>query len=161
MTDRLPILAIGLGNKLLRDDGVGLHLVEQLKNRLPESAQYVEYVDGGTQGLALLGVIAQRKSLLILDAVSNKSKSGTVHKLTLQDVMNFKTNKAETAHESSATELLGAAMFVDDIPENVMVVGIEPEELITSLELSDSVVKSIPNALVIAEEIINKFIQAL
>jgi len=60
--DVAPVLALGLGNLLLGDDGIGLRLVEKLaeENGFGDA---VEFVDGGTQGLALLGCLADREAV--------------------------------------------------------------------------------------------------
>ena len=50
---RAPVLVLGLGNLLLSDDAAGLHLKAALAAERGTSDQ-VEFVDGGTQGLALL-----------------------------------------------------------------------------------------------------------
>ena len=75
-----PVLVLGLGNVLLRDEGVGVRVVERLQRayRLPD---YVELVDGGTGGMTLLDVIANRDELLVIDAVKAGHLPGTVVKL--------------------------------------------------------------------------------
>ena len=47
------ILLIGLGNILLRDEGVGVHAIHILKERYHFSPS-LEIIDGGTLGLDLL-----------------------------------------------------------------------------------------------------------
>ena len=66
---KAPILVLGVGNALLRDDGVGLRLLSDLSREGLAWDGEVEFLDGGTQGLALLDRIAGRHALLILDAV--------------------------------------------------------------------------------------------
>ena len=74
-----PILVLGIGNTLLMDDGVGVLLVEEFRCLSSLPADEVEFLDGGTQGLALLGRMAGRRALVILDAVNLGATPGTVH----------------------------------------------------------------------------------
>ena len=63
---RAPILILGIGNILLRDEGVGVRVVEALRGRaLPDT---VELVDGGTGGADLLEVVADRRVVIVVDA---------------------------------------------------------------------------------------------
>jgi len=61
-TARAPVLVLGLGNLLLSDDAAGLHLEAALAAERGPSDQ-VEFVDGGTQGLALLHYLARRRAV--------------------------------------------------------------------------------------------------
>src|SRR5205085_8123532 len=64
-----PILILAVGNQLLSDDGVGIVLLDELsRDRIRGDG--VEFVDGGTQGLALLGQFTGRDAVVILDAVA-------------------------------------------------------------------------------------------
>jgi len=83
-----PVVVLGIGNSLLSDDGAGLVLLEQVRgsDSWPER---VEWVDGGTQGIALLGVLSQRRAAVILDAVQLGSPPGTVHVLGMEDLRRF------------------------------------------------------------------------
>jgi Ni,Fe-hydrogenase maturation factor len=56
--------------------------------------------------------------------------------------------RSTTAHEGNAGELLAAAQLLDELPERVFVVGIEPQRVRTELGLSERVASSIPEALV-------------
>ena len=73
-----PILVLGLGNVLLQDDGVGPALLGLLET-LHGKDDRVQFVDGGTQGLALLGYLSDRQAVLILDAVALGAEPGSVH----------------------------------------------------------------------------------
>lgn len=53
MSDRTPLLVLGLGNVLLEDDGVGTAAVTLLRDRY-DAPPGVRVLDGGTLGLSLL-----------------------------------------------------------------------------------------------------------
>lgn len=62
------VVVMGLGNLLWADEGFGVRVAERLYAHYhwPEE---VEIVDGGTQGLNLLGYVESASHLLILDAI--------------------------------------------------------------------------------------------
>jgi len=68
---------LGLGNVLLKDDGVGVWLVRRLKNRgVPPG---VEVYELGTDIFALFSVARKDRALLLVDAViSGKDPGSTV-----------------------------------------------------------------------------------
>ncbi len=151
--DRAPVLVLGLGNILLRDDGVGPRLVRELYP-LYTNRGGVELIDGGTQGMALLGYLGQRRALVILDAVSCGNAAGAISVLDRRQLMEMRVSRATTAHEGNAGELLAAASLLGDLPEHVWAVGIEPEEVRTGTSLSRTVQAAFDEAREVARKVI-------
>ncbi len=62
------IVVLGVGNILLKDEGVGVRVAEELQRRymFPE---HVSVIDGGTQGLWLMPTIQETDHLIVIDAV--------------------------------------------------------------------------------------------
>lgn len=150
-------LVLGIGNRLLRDDGVGPYLVETLARQWGEGAG-VEFVDGGTQGLSLLGFLTRRPSLLILDACRGGDPPGTVRLFPYPDPL-VSARKSGSAHESNAGELLAAAALTGDLPPRVWILGVEPAKIETGLEFSAPVQSVLPLALACAERAISEKLQ--
>ena len=142
-----PLLVLGVGNLLLCDDGVGLELARRLEGEIA-SAGEVEFVDGGTQGLALLPFLEGRRALLVLDAVSRGSPPGTVH--VLDDPATGRTGPSLAPHGGNASDLLDAARLIGALPARVAVVGVEPAVVHTGTELSPEVRAALPEALAAA-----------
>jgi hydrogenase maturation protease len=141
MTDgSTDVLVLGLGNLLLSDDGLGLRLLEALA----AEGSAAEFLDGGTQGLALLAYLANRRALIILDAVALGAPPGAVHVLQGDAIS---AHHAVTAHGSNALELLAAAHLLGDLPPSVTIIGIEPACIRTGMGLSPVVEAAIPEAL--------------
>jgi hydrogenase maturation protease len=130
---------------LLGDDGVGLALLERLKALHPWGA-CVELLDGGTQALALLGQLEDRRAVLILDAVALGAPPGTVHVLEGEALLGT-GRRAGTAHEGNAGELLRAALLLGQLPVYVCAVGVEPERVGTGIGLSGAVSAALDGAL--------------
>jgi hydrogenase maturation protease len=154
---KAPVLVLGVGNALLRDDGVGLRLLADLSPDGRSRGAEIEFLDGGTQGLALLGRIASRRALLILDAVNLGAASGTVH--VLREWRDCAARSA-TAHESNVSELLAVSTLLGECPEKVAIVGIEPLRIATGMELSDLVAQALPRAIEAARGLLVKLTDA-
>jgi hydrogenase maturation protease len=138
-----PVLVLGVGNALLGDDGAGLLVLAELERGADKWGSQVEFLDGGTQGLALLGSIAGRRVLLVLDAVALGAEPGTVHVLR---GWSHAGGRASTAHESNVAELLQTSMLLGECPQQVTVIGIEPARNATGMGLSDAVAKAVGEA---------------
>jgi hydrogenase maturation protease len=141
-----PILVLGLGNMLLSDDGVGPALLQELAGNESHWKGEVEFLDGGTQGLALLGQLSGRRGLIIVDALRKGAAPGTVYRLTLPELREVTPGRASSGHESNAGELLAAAELLDELPDRLFVVGVEPEKMTTGVGLSRAVQEALPAA---------------
>jgi len=142
-----PLLVLGLGNELLGDDGFGPVLVREIERKYGESAAEVECLDGGTQGLALLGRISRRKALIVLDALMTGQTPGTVSVFAGEEIFQRSCHRSTTAHEGNAGELLAAARLLQELPEQIFLVGMEPQTIRTQLGLSKAVEDALPVAL--------------
>jgi len=150
-----PVLVLGVGNVLLGDDGVGPRLVRELQ-ALYSGVPAVECLDGGTQGLALLAYFDRRQSLIIVDAVSGGGCPGEVSVFDRAALLASNGTRATTAHEGNASELLACAHLLDELPERVFLVGVQPERIQTELALSESVAKALPEAFTRACQVIEQ-----
>jgi len=149
-----PILVLGVGNALLGDDGAGLLLLSELALDHEDWGDGVEFLDGGTQGLALLDRIADRRALLVLDAVALGAEPGTVHVLNR---WNRSDVRASTAHESNVAELLQTSTLLGECPHHVTIVGIEPERIATGIGISAPVASAMGCALAAARRELSRF----
>ena len=149
-----PVLVLGLGNILLGDDGVGPALLKRVRDKY-DTVPEVECIDGGTQGMALIGYLAERSTLVLLDALSTGKAPGEVTVLGKDEILTLGSSRATTAHEGNAGELLTVAHLLGELPEHVFLIGVEPERLRTELGLSASVAAALPAASACACQIID------
>ena len=147
---RCPVLVLGVGNILLRDEGVGVRVIEQMqKMRLPDD---VELVDGGTAGADLLDVLAERRKIIVIDAVQADCEPGTVLRFTTDDLVR-PDGVGMSLHELGLGEALTMIRQLGCEPKDVVVFGIKPKNIECGLELSQEVAASVPRVvkLVLAE----------
>ncbi len=143
---RAPVLVLGLGNLLLSDDAAGLHLLAALAAERGAS-DAVELVDGGTQGLALLHYLSGRRAVLVLDAVGLGAVPGSIHVLRGSAIDGLRVQRATTAHEGNALELLATARLLGDVAAEIVVLGVEPANIGTGIGLSPQVEAAMPAAI--------------
>jgi hydrogenase maturation protease len=155
---RAPILVLGVGNTLLGDDGVGPAVIHQFFQMKEDRwKDRVEFLDGGTQGLALLGHLSGREAIIVVDALSMGAPAGGAKILNLCEVFRMGVNHANSSHEGNAGELLAMAKVLGELPDRVFVVGVEPQSIETRCGLSESV----HNALPIAAKLVRKLLAEL
>jgi hydrogenase maturation protease len=146
-----PLLILGVGNVLLQDEGVGIHLARALEpepDLLPRGASVV---DGGTLGLELLPLVEDAAALLVLDALNVGAEAGAVRVLRGDDLTTaFGTRMSP--HQVGAGDLLAVARLTGVLPPAVALVGIQPEVIGYGLDLSPTVAAALPGALVAARE---------
>ncbi len=130
-------LVLGVGNLLLSDDGVGIHAIQRLHaaQLFPEE---VQVVDGGTCGLDLLQFLEGIERLIIIDAAQMGRPPGTVVRLEGEQVPAYLALKT-SPHEIGLPELLFAAKLTNIYPAQVVIFGVQPESLETSLGLTPAV----------------------
>lgn len=148
----MKVLVLGVGNLLLSDEGLGVRAVEELKKRysFPEG---VELMDGGTLGIDLLYFMEGVEKLLIIDAILGGKPHGSLYKFKGDEALVYFKGKKLSAHDIGILEVLALAELTEKLPKEVVVLGMEPESLEISLELSPSIKKNFNRFL---EEIIEQ-----
>lgn len=140
----MKVIVLGLGNILLRDEGVGVRVIEALAQRYVLPAG-VEVVDGGTVGMDLLDTLAGCDHLLICDAVKTGVPPGSVVKLVDGQVPAlFQTRYSP--HQIGLSEVLATLTLTDEAPAAVTLIGIVPADLDLGIELSPLVAAAVQPA---------------
>ena len=155
-----PVLLLGLGNPLMSDDGAGQEILAQLESEATAWGSRVEFMDGGSQGLALLGKFDGRKAVVFLDAIRLGDKAGAVHVLDGAELVSLGGGHATTAHEGSAPQILAALQLLGEVPRQVTMVGIEPAEIKTGIGLSAAVEANVGVAASFARMAITRVLSA-
>ena len=86
----MNITILGIGNLLLRDDGVGVHAIRKLQHEY-EFPGTVTLLDGGTKGLDLLPFLEQSDKVLIIDAANFKKEPGTIDVIEGENIGCYKS----------------------------------------------------------------------
>jgi hydrogenase maturation protease len=121
-------LILGIGNVLWADEGFGIRTIETLHARycFPDT---VRIMDGGTQGIFLLPWVRNAKRLLIFDAIDFGLAPATLKVIRNDDVPRFMGAKKVSMHQAGFQEVLSSADLVGDLPEELVLIGVQPELL--------------------------------
>jgi hydrogenase maturation protease len=151
-TPLAPLAVVGIGNVLRSDDGVGVRVIEGLRalvdgdvdgTRLPVGTQLV---DGGTLGLDILRIVRDVRGIVIVDAVCLGAPAGTV---TVHDEPAIEAAAASDGGRIAGAvgELLSIGRLMGWLPEPVVLVGIEVEDLGLGIGLTPDVARAVPVAI--------------
>ena len=141
MENKKSILILGIGNLLLKDEGVGVHVVNRLKDMpLPPD---VEVMDGGTMGIDLLYYIEGREKVVVIDTAKAGDPPGTVYRFT-DNELTEKREFLRTAHGIDFSDVVKTARMLGTKPDEIIFIGVEPEDMSEGLELSPLIEKRIP-----------------
>ncbi len=136
------IVVLALGNLLRRDEGLGIRALQRLQEtcELPER---VLLVDGGTLGLELLSYLEDADRLLILDAALTDGPAGTLLRATGDDIPAFLGIRT-SPHEVGLADLLAVAHLRGVAPDEIVLLGMQPDTIELGWELSPSVAAHLP-----------------
>ena len=130
----MNILVLGLGNILLSDEGVGVRIVEAF-DAAHDVHEDVELLDGGTSGMELLDMVADRDCLIVADAVNADGPAGRLIRLEGDDIkVLFETRFSP--HQLGLSDMLAALCLIGKAPRRVVIIGVVPQNLSLGLELS-------------------------
>lgn len=160
----MKILILGIGNPILTDDAVGILVVRQL------NGVDADVEEAATGGLAILDFIRGYDRVIIVDAVKRGTETrkgrSTRKRWKPGEVSVLKENEMKRAlHASSTHDLsfleavqLGRALFPEEMPSEIIVIGIEVQDTETFSETpTDFVQKAIPKAVNLVKELLEKW----
>jgi hydrogenase maturation protease len=139
-------LVLGLGNTLLADDGVGVHVVRRLTADAA-TPPWVRAVDGGTAGFRLTSILGDAGDLLIIDAADFSAAPGAI--LLLDEGVlaeHVARAKKTSAHEAGLADLLGLMRMEEFSFRHLAVLAIQPRIIDWGERLSDEVAKAVAPA---------------
>ncbi|MFN3750863.1 MAG: HyaD/HybD family hydrogenase maturation endopeptidase [Thiobacillus sp.] len=123
----MKTLVLGIGNILLTDEGIGVHVLQALESELGNRDD-VTLLDGGTLSFTLAGPIRDADALIVVDAANIKNHAGEWALLEGDDMDAFlMNNRKASAHEVGLTDLRAIAMLSGHWPEKRALVGIRPQ----------------------------------
>lgn len=142
----MQTLVLGIGNTLLKDEGVGVHVVRALREQAP-LAEGVDYVDGGTLSFTLAEPIAQAEALIVVDAAQLQAQPGTL-RLFVGDEMDayLSSNRKASVHEVGLADLMAIAKLTGRWPARRALLAIQPKQIEWGEQCSAEVAAAVPEA---------------
>jgi hydrogenase maturation protease len=133
-------LIVGIGNVLMGDEGVGVHVIRALETMtLPEG---VECLDGGTGGMHLLEFLQRPQRIIMVDATDDGGAPGTIRRLRPRYARDYP--RSLTAHDIGLKDVLDALYLLGQVPDvTLFTVSIEPPGALGT-DLSPPVAAQVP-----------------
>jgi hydrogenase maturation protease len=129
---------VGIGNVLLRDEGIGCHVAHALERvPLPD----VEVIDGGTCP-DVLQLVEKADKLVIVDAVKGGGMPGQIYRFRPEDIT-MDQKRVVSVHDMSLIDSLKLIQLWHNIGDTV-IIGVEPRELNWGLGLSPELQEKMP-----------------
>ncbi len=149
------ILVLGLGNLVLKDEGVGIHAVQRMQQgKLPEG---IDILDGGTGGIFMIGILQQYDHVIMIDATLDANPPGTVRRLKPKYSTDYP--RLMSAHEIGLKDMIDAMIVQDHIPDIDLVIVSARDVQEIGMELSSPVEKALPEIIDTVNEIIQELQQ--
>ena len=142
-SEKAKVLILGIGNVLMGDEGIGVHVVNTVeKAALPPG---VDCLDGGTGSFLLLEPMQTAEKVILIDATCDGSPAGTIRRLTPKYSADYPPTL--TAHDIGLKDLLDAFYLMGrDAPEvSLYAISIPPLNKMT-IDMSPELEEIIPLA---------------
>ena len=143
MNKKKNTLILGMGNSLLSDDGVGLYVVAEIKNRLNEPA--ITIMETGAAGLSILDLLVGYDRAIIIDAIQTADgKAGQIYRLGPEAFDT--TRRTATSHDVDFTTALAFGNKLNlALPQEIVIFAIEASDVSSfSEECTPEVKQAIP-----------------
>ena len=142
----MKTIVIGVGNPILQDDGVGIHVANQLRKHVNHPD--VTFDEALTGGMNLLDLILGYDKAILIDAVNIKNaKNGEVKRFLISD---FPSAHSNNPHDVSLLEALTLAENLGEkrIPNEIVIIGIVLKEIpyVFGDQLSSKIAAAVPEA---------------
>ncbi|MFZ2412280.1 MAG: hydrogenase maturation protease [Candidatus Methanoperedens sp.] len=140
---RKKIVIIGVGNLLMGDDGIGIHVVEALRHEaLPSN---VAVFSAETRAFDALEYMDGCDKAVIVDAYKKGGAPGSIYRFTFDPASEIDESFNLSMHDINFIDALRAGRGIYKLPKEIVILGIEPEVLECGLDLSFKLNDAIPN----------------
>lgn len=149
--DRKKLLVLGVGNILMKDEGIGVHAIHRFwEEKAGYDKNLVDFVDGGTFTQDLFFLFESYENILVLDVVRAGRAPGTIYSLDEEDLAKD-ANQVLSLHDVDLLDSLNMARMRGAAPK-LKIVGIEPDTIDWGLEMTHTLSRAFPSFLHVARK---------
>lgn len=148
------MLVLGIGNPILSDDSVGLHVALKVEKEISG----LDVKTASLAGLDILDLIVDYDVVIIIDAICAGGRVGEVRRLTLEDLPRV---SGISSHDMGLMEAIDAGRILlnERMPKKIILYTVEVEEVsIFSEKLSSKVEAAVPQAVNLIKSEIEKIL---
>ena len=142
---------LGIGNTLRGDDGVGIVIAQKMRDR--DFPPDVKVYEVGSGGLKVLHRLEELEKVILVDSVRFDASPGDHRFFSPEEVKSMKGISG--THGTDFLEIIELSEKVDESPEDILILGIQPKSLSLGDDLSPVLENKLPNILDDLEEKIN------
>ena len=148
------MLIVGMGNELLSDEGLGIHVVRSLLDTRSSLPAEVQILEAGTALLDALEEMSGYPRVILVDAVRAGRDPGTLYRweVVSDSIRRFETLPPTSLHDWDLIDTLRASEMLGLLPKNITLFGAEPEFLEPGMELSPKVARAAEQLIAILRE---------
>lgn len=146
MTEPKPIRILGVGNVLCTDDGLGPYAIQALEAQF-EFPESVEVIDVGTPGLDFTPYLSDARMVIVIDTVRGEEVPGTLRLIRDREIVAKPPPSRMSPHEPGLREALMATELSECSPEELLLVGVVPENTEGGTRLTPAVLEAVPEVL--------------
>lgn len=130
-------VVLGLGNPLMSDEGIGVHLIVRMSG-LKKKFPHVDFIDAGTAGISILHLIADRRKVVFIDCATMQTVPGTIRRFGPHQVKSIKALVHYSCHEADILQIVGLCRQLGQSPGEIVFFGIEPQTVAPGQTLSQT-----------------------
>ena len=143
------VLVLGVGNLLLSDEGVGVHVAQKLMELdFPPGVQVLE---GGTDGFGLMHILLEVDRVILIDAIRGGGTPGSIYRFEIEDCPPFPDTYKTSVHQISILEVINLSGLIGP-PPRTTIIGVEPKCLEMGMDLSPEIQAKIPRVIQLVHE---------
>ncbi len=144
-------LIVGLGNILLKDEGVGIRCVEYLKSRVLDNK--IKLVDGAIFGFEFLEEMKGFEKVVLVDAADMGKEPGYIASFDAEQILAMPSSEKFSLHEIDLIDVIKVGKKIGYDFKNVRIVGIQPKKVSWGDRLSKTIEKKLPT---LAEKVLKE-----
>lgn len=149
-------LILGIGNNLLTDEGVGVHVVRHLESHHGDTPG-VTFLDGGTLSFTLADPIAEHDNLIVVDAARFGQPPGTIRTFEGEEMDRYLTGNRASVHEVGLMDLFDISRLAGTFPQRRALIGVEPKSVDWGEDPSPEVAPAVPQVAAMALALVQRW----
>ena len=139
------VVVLGVGNVLLKDEGLGVHVAQTMKETAPPTDVDLEILESGVSSDVFL-TLEDVDKLIVIDAVLAGSEPGAIYRFTPDDIA-LENQMHVSVHQWGLFEGLKMMDYLNNKPGETVIIGVEPKEVDWGMELSPEIKQKVPRIL--------------
>lgn len=149
-------LVLGIGNTLLSDEGIGIHVIDRVAE-LATGRDDLVMLDGGTLSFTLAEDIGTHSRLVVVDAARLDAPPGTVRVFEGEDMDERLRGGLQSVHEVGLSDLMDIARLTETLPAKRALVGIQPKYMDWGDSPTPEAAAAIPEAAAAVLELVRRW----